>query len=94
MERVTEVGEYFRKQSNKLQKRHPEAIKEVRSLGLMVGMEMSFPCKSVATKMLERGFLINCTHDTVLRFLPPYIIKKSEIGAMFAVLEEIITEAH
>jgi acetylornithine/N-succinyldiaminopimelate aminotransferase len=94
MERVTEVGDYFRKQLNRLQKRHPESIKEVRSLGLMAGMEMSFPCKSVATKMLERGFLINCTHDTVLRFLPPYIIKKSEIGAMLAVLEEIITEAH
>jgi acetylornithine/N-succinyldiaminopimelate aminotransferase len=93
MERVTEVGDYFRKQLNKLQKRHPESIKEVRGLGLMVGMEMSFPCKSVATKMLERGFLINCTHDTVLRFLPPYIIKKSEIGAMLAALEEIIVES-
>jgi acetylornithine/N-succinyldiaminopimelate aminotransferase len=93
MERVTEVGDYFRKQLNKLQKRHPESIKEVRGLGLMVGMEMSFPCKSVATKMLERGFLINCTHDTVLRFLPPYVIKKSEIAAMLAVLEEIIGES-
>jgi acetylornithine/N-succinyldiaminopimelate aminotransferase len=93
MERVTEVGDYFRKQLNKLQKRHPESIKEVRGLGLMVGVEMRFPCKSVATKMLERGFLINCTHDTVLRFLPPYIIKKSEIGAMLAVLEEIIVES-
>jgi acetylornithine/N-succinyldiaminopimelate aminotransferase len=93
MERVTEVGDYFRKQLNKLQKRHPESIKDVRGLGLMFGLEMNFPCKSVATKMLERGFLINCTHDTVLRFLPPYIIKKSEIGAMLAALEEIIEES-
>jgi acetylornithine/N-succinyldiaminopimelate aminotransferase len=93
MERVTEVGDYFRKQLNKLQKRHPESIKEVRGIGLMFGVEMSFPCKSVATKMLERGFLLNCTHDTVLRFLPPYIIKKSEIGAMLAVFEDVIKES-
>ncbi|MCI0338187.1 MAG: aspartate aminotransferase family protein [Acidobacteria bacterium] len=90
MQRVTEVGNYFRKQLGKMQRRHPELIKEVRGLGLMVGAEMNFPCKSVATKMIEQGYLMNCTHDTVLRFLPPYIIKKSEISAMLTKLEEVI----
>ncbi len=92
MQRVTEVGNYFRKQLRRMQRRHPELIKEVRGMGLMVGAELSFPCKSVATEMLERGFLINCTHDVVLRFLPPYIIKKSEISAMLTNLEEVIAE--
>jgi acetylornithine aminotransferase/acetylornithine/N-succinyldiaminopimelate aminotransferase len=92
MQRVTEVGNYFRKQLRRLQRRHPELIKDVRGLGLMVGMETGFPSKSVAMKMLERGFLINCTHDTVLRFLPPYIIKKSEISSMLTNLEEVIVE--
>jgi acetylornithine aminotransferase/acetylornithine/N-succinyldiaminopimelate aminotransferase len=92
MQRVTEVGNYFRKQLRRLHRRHPELIKDVRGLGLMVGAETSFPSKSVAMKMLERGFLINCTHDTVLRFLPPYIIKKSEISSMLTNLEEVIVE--
>lgn len=92
MERVTEVGNYFRKQLGKMQRRLPGVIKEVRGLGLMVGAELSFPGKSVVTKMMERGYLMNCTHDTVLRFLPPYIIKKSEIGGMLAILEEVIVE--
>jgi acetylornithine/N-succinyldiaminopimelate aminotransferase len=91
MQRVKETGDYFRKNLIKLQKRHPESIKEVRGLGLMVGIELNFSGKEVAAKMLERGFLINCTHDTVLRFLPPYIIKKAEIGAMVAALEETIS---
>jgi acetylornithine aminotransferase/acetylornithine/N-succinyldiaminopimelate aminotransferase len=90
MQRITEVGNYFRKQLRRIHRRHPELIKEIRGTGLMVGAELSFSGKSVATKMLERGFLLNCTHDTVLRFLPPYIIKKSEISAMLTNLEEVI----
>jgi acetylornithine/N-succinyldiaminopimelate aminotransferase len=92
LQRVKETGDYFRKNLIKLQKRHPESIKEVRGLGLMVGIELNFSGKEVAAKMLEKGFLINCTHDTVLRFLPPYIIKKNEIGTMVAALEETITD--
>ncbi|HKX32896.1 MAG TPA: aspartate aminotransferase family protein [Blastocatellia bacterium] len=92
MQRVGEVGTYFRKQLRRLQRSHPDLIKEVRGLGLMVGVEMNFSAKGVARKMLERGFLINCTHDTVLRFLPPYIIKKPEIASMLIALEEVIVE--
>jgi acetylornithine/N-succinyldiaminopimelate aminotransferase len=90
MRRVLQVRTYFRKQLRQMQRRHPGLIKEVRGLGLMVGAEMSFPSKSVVTKMLECGFLISCTHDTVLRFLPPYIIKRTEISSMLTNLEEVI----
>lgn len=92
MQRVTEVGNYFRKKLRRLQRDVPGLIKEVRGLGLMVGAELNFPGKGVVTKMMERGFLMNCTHDTVLRFLPPYIIKKAEITAMITALQEVITE--
>ena len=58
----------------------------------MVGAEIDFNGKNVVTKMLERGFLMNCTHDTVLRFLPPYIIKKAEITALVTALGEVLAE--
>ena len=61
-------------------------------MGLMVGVELTFPGKGVVTRMLERGFLLNCTHDTVLRFLPPYLIRKAEINSMVANLEEVLVE--
>jgi acetylornithine/N-succinyldiaminopimelate aminotransferase len=92
LQRVAEVGNYFRKQLRRLQRRQPELIKETRGLGLMVGAELTFNGKGVVAKMMERGFLMNCTHDTVLRFLPPYIIRKPEIKEMLANLEEVIIE--
>ncbi|MEO6725609.1 MAG: acetylornithine/succinylornithine family transaminase [Blastocatellia bacterium] len=92
MQRVTEVGTFFRKKLRRLQRDVPGAIKDVRGMGLMVGVELNFPGKGVVTKMMERGFLMNCTHDTVLRFLPPYIIKKAEITAMVTALQEVLVE--
>jgi acetylornithine/succinyldiaminopimelate/putrescine aminotransferase len=92
LQRVAEVGNYFRKQLRRLQRRQPDLIKETRGLGLMIGAELSFNGKSVVAKMMERGFLMNCTHDTVLRFLPPYIIRKPEIKEMLSNLEEVIVE--
>jgi len=92
LQRVTEVGNYFRKQLRRLQRRQPALIKETRGLGLMVAAELTFNGKGVVAKMMERGFLMNCTHDTVLRFLPPYIIRKPEIKEMLANLEEVIIE--
>jgi len=92
LQRVVEVGNYFRKQLRRLQRGKPELIKEVRGLGLMVAAELTFSGKGVVAKMMERGFLMNCTHDTTLRFLPPYIIRKPEIKEMLANLEEVIIE--
>jgi acetylornithine/N-succinyldiaminopimelate aminotransferase len=92
MEQVNETGGYFKKKLYELQESHPDIVKEVRALGLMVGAELAFPGKTVPNKMLERGFLMNCTNETTLRFLPPYIIQKDEIDSMLVSLEEIILE--
>ncbi|MFZ4795573.1 MAG: aspartate aminotransferase family protein [Blastocatellia bacterium] len=92
MQRVTEVGIFFRKRLRRLQRSHPTIIRDVRGTGLMIGLEIVFPGKGVVSKMLERGFLLNCTHDVVLRMLPPYLIKKSEITSMLTHLEEVLVE--
>jgi acetylornithine aminotransferase/acetylornithine/N-succinyldiaminopimelate aminotransferase len=92
LKRVNEVGSYFKRELEKLKKRQSRYVSEVRGLGLILGVELKFSGKSVATKMLERGFVFNCTHDTVLRFLPPYIIKKSEVRQLLSALEETIVE--
>ncbi|MDX2042969.1 MAG: acetylornithine/succinylornithine family transaminase [Acidobacteriota bacterium] len=92
MQRVMEVGTFFRKKLRRLQRDVPGAIQEVRGMGLMVAAELNFSGKNVVAKMLERGFLMNCTHDTVLRFLPPYIIKKAEITALVTALGEVLAE--
>ncbi len=64
-------------------------IKEVRGFGLMIGVELDKPGKQIVLDAMEEGLLINCTHDTVLRFLPPYIITEQEVDKAIKVLGKI-----
>src|SRR3984957_16884734 len=75
---IEEMGRYFHAKLVQLQKQF-SFIREVRGQGLMIGVELSFPGKQLVLDAMEQGLLINCTHDTVLRFLPPYIATEKEI---------------
>ncbi|MEE8199565.1 MAG: aspartate aminotransferase family protein [Candidatus Acidoferrales bacterium] len=85
---VRQVGGYFRGRLEELQKKY-DWIREVRGAGLMLAMELGFPGKAVVREALARGVLINCTHDTVLRFLPPYIIEERHVERLMRTLEAI-----
>ena len=91
--RVTEVGDYFQQQLRELAARH-EAIVDVRGKGLMVAAELDSAelAKAVAAEMLKRHILINCTSETVLRFLPAYILERAHVDTAIAALDEIFTE--
>ncbi len=64
-------------------------VREVRGRGLMVGMELDFNGQDIVDKARERGVLINCTHDNVLRFMPPLVIEKEQLKTAVDVLDEI-----
>ena len=89
LEHVREVGAYFRKQLEKLCAEFP-VIREVRGEGLMLAVELTVPCKSVVRKALEAGFLVNCTQEKVLRFLPPLIIERRHVDELIAALRSIV----
>ena len=65
-------------------------VEEVRGVGMMLGMELSINCAEIANEAREQGVLINCTADTVLRFLPPLVIEKGQIDTVTCVLESIL----
>jgi acetylornithine/N-succinyldiaminopimelate aminotransferase len=90
---ATDIGNYFQQQLGLLQKKH-DAIVDVRGKGLMVAAEVDSAelGKHIVKAMLERHILINCTSDTALRFLPPYIVGKEHIDQAIAALDEIFTE--
>jgi acetylornithine/N-succinyldiaminopimelate aminotransferase len=90
---VSEVGGYFQQRLRQLQQRH-EAIVEVRGLGLMLAAELNSAelAKQVLAEMLKRKILINRTSETVLRFLPPYILGKDHVDTAVNALDEILTE--
>ena len=64
-------------------------IREVRGLGLMIGVELAFPGKQLVLDAIAEGLLMNCTHDTVLRFLPPYITTEKEIDRAVSILKRV-----
>ena len=90
---ATEVGDYFQAQLRALAARH-DAIVDVRGKGLMVAAELDSAelAKLTVAEMLKRHILINCTSDTVLRFLPPYILERAHVDTAIAALDEIFTE--
>ena len=87
LDNVNEVGDYFISELKKLDK---DVIAEVRGKGLMVGLELTKPGAEYVDKLREAGFLINCTADKVLRFVPPLIITKEEIDEFVKALDEIL----
>lgn len=89
LENVNEVGSYFKGELLKL-KESKDVIAEVRGEGLMIGLELTKPGAEYVDKLREAGFLINCTADKVLRFVPPLIIKKEDIDEFIKALDEIL----
>jgi len=88
---VRRKGDYFLNGLRELQKKHA-VVKDVRGRGLMVAMELDKPAKVVVEKCLERGAVINCTQDTVLRFLPPLIVPVEDIDWLLEQLDQILKE--
>ena len=85
---IPQVGGYFRMRLDELAHKH-SFIKEVRSTGLMIGVELTVPGKQLVADAMAEGLLINCTHDVVLRFLPPYILTEKDVDRAIKVLAKI-----
>lgn len=85
---IRRVGAYFKHELEALARRY-SFVKEVRAYGLMVGLDLNMPGKQFVLDAMAEGLLINCTHDTVLRFLPPYIVTEREIDAALKVIAKL-----
>ncbi len=87
------VGEYFREELRALAAKY-SFIREVRGHGLMIGLDLTIPGKQFVEACRESGLLINCTHDTVLRFLPPYIVTEREVDRALTILDGALALNH
>ncbi|HKD44654.1 MAG TPA: aspartate aminotransferase family protein [Candidatus Angelobacter sp.] len=91
LKHVQKIGSYFLEQLEELGHRH-RGIRKVRGLGLMIGMELESAdaAKAVFKQMLERGVIVNRTDETVIRFLPPYIIQKKHVDQAIRELDRAL----
>ena len=85
---INSVGGYFRMRLTELMQTY-SFIKEVRGQGLMIGVELEWPCKQLVLDGIKEGLLFNCTHDMVLRFLPPYILTEADVDRAMKTLKKI-----
>ncbi len=92
VERAKEKGKYFREKLMGLKKKFP-FLKEIRGKGLMVGLKLTFPGKDVVAKCRQKGLLINCTAENVLRFLPPLIVDNKDIDEAIEILISVMRHA-
>jgi acetylornithine/N-succinyldiaminopimelate aminotransferase len=89
---IGRVGDYFKASLERLAAKHA-CVKEVRGFGLMLGMELVFPGKQIVLDAIAARLLINSTHETVLRFLPPYTITEAEVDRAVKILDKLLGKA-
>jgi len=86
VKRSQDMGNYL---VNELKGLNKDYVLEIRGKGLMVGMELSIKCEDIVAKARDSGVLLNCTSESVLRFVPPLTITEKQIDTVVSVLNEI-----
>ncbi|MCX8034057.1 MAG: aspartate aminotransferase family protein [Thermodesulfovibrio sp.] len=87
------MSRYFIKKLNSIKEKHPKKIREIRGIGLLIGVELNFSGEEVVKKCIENGLLIGTAGDgTVLRFTPPLIIEKDDIDEAISILDRVLKE--
>ena len=88
--RVTDLGDWFRGELEKLQSSQP-AMVEIRGMGMMWGIELDRPAAPVARTLLDRGFVVGTAREKVIRLLPPYTVPKKALGDFVKALGDVVS---
>ena len=91
LENAAELGQYTKGKLLELKQKH-SVIDSVRGIGLMIGVQLTGPGADIVAQCLANGLRINCTSDTVLRFMPPMIAAKSHIDKAIEILDTVLNE--
>lgn len=95
IENSRKMGEYFRDQMHKvIEKNHPDAVNEIRGLGLIDGIQLNKPSGQPVVDLCfkDSNVLINNTNGNVLRFVPPLIVNEEEIDIVIKAVDEAMTK--
>lgn len=91
LDHVRKIGSYSLDQLKSLQRTH-KAIHEVRGMGLMIGIELAVNGTDVIKNCIQAGLFLNCTHDKVIRFMPPLNVKKESIDEGLSILKTVLSK--
>jgi acetylornithine/N-succinyldiaminopimelate aminotransferase len=89
LKNATDLGAFVKKSVEKMRS-EIKTIKDIRVVGLMIGIELDRPGAPIVNDCRERGLIINCTHDTVIRFVPALNITKREMEKALVIFKEVL----
>ncbi len=92
LEKVVELSQHIMTRLADMKEKF-DCISEVRGRGLMIGIELDIPGAELVSSCLEKGLRINCTHETVLRFMPAMTASKEQVDEALDILETVMTES-
>ncbi len=90
LQNANELGKYIMQKLEELKSKH-SIIDHVRGIGLMIGIQLTKPGAKIVDSCLQKGLRINCTHETVLRFMPPMIATKEQVNKAIDILDEVMS---
>jgi acetylornithine/N-succinyldiaminopimelate aminotransferase len=91
LDNAARMGEYAKQKLLGLKQKYP-IIDSVRGIGLMIGVQLTGPGGEIVDKCLAKGLRINCTNNTVLRFMPAMIVTKEQIDEAINILDGVMSE--
>ena len=91
LENANRMGEYAKQKLLGLKQKY-QIIESVRGIGLMIGAQLAGPGGEIVDKCLAKGLRINCTNNTVLRFMPAMIVTKEQINETINILDSVMGE--
>ena len=92
LKNIQKISKYFLNELNKIKNDHPDIIKEVRGLGLLIGIQL-FNDQTKFIKKLEKNKLLTIkAADNVIRILPPLNVKKTEIDLSIKIIRKVCKE--
>jgi predicted acetylornithine/succinylornithine family transaminase len=91
LENAAKMGQYAADKLNQLKSKH-DIIDHVRGRGLMLGIQLKAPGAEIVNKCLDAGLRINCTQETVLRFMPPMNVTSGQIDEAIKILDNVLAK--
>ncbi|HOJ88789.1 MAG TPA: acetylornithine transaminase [Pseudothermotoga sp.] len=91
LQRVQKLGDLLKNELEKMKRKFPTVIKEIRGIGLMIGMELNqLSAKEFAATCFEEGLLVVPAGNNTIRFLPPLTIKQKQIKEAMKIVQKVL----
>jgi acetylornithine/N-succinyldiaminopimelate aminotransferase len=89
LDNTVKMGQYSCEQLEKLKDKYP-IIDHIRGKGLMIGIQLTMPGANIVNQCLEKNLRINCTQESVLRFMPSMTVTSDQIDKAIGIMDEVL----